>query len=146
MDNFKAEDLRILNELYKNAEMGINAINTLIEKADDDNLKKELSTQLHKFRSVEADIEREMESRGVSPEPNSAVGKLGLRASVKMNLMMSAKPTHIAQMMIEGAGMGIIDLSRAINSAQTHDARIHSLADKLLQTEENSAKAMRAYL
>ncbi len=136
----------LLNELYKNAEMGINAINTLHEKADDDNLKKELSAQLHNYRAMEAQIEREIQSRGRSANCASALGRFGLRASVKMNLMMDKSPTHIAQMMMEGANAGVIDLTRTIHQNAQVDPKVKDLADKLMQTEQQSIEVMRKFL
>ena len=146
MANIDERSMDLLNELYKNAEMGINAISTLHEKADDDSLKKELSAQLHNYRAMEAQIEREIQSRGHSASSASAIGCLGLRASVKINLLMNKSPTHIAQMMMEGANMGVIDLTRSLHQNAQVDPKVKDLADKLMQTEQQSIEVMRKFL
>lgn len=146
MANIEERSMDMLNELYKNAEMGINAINTLVEKADDDKLKKELSAQLHNYRAMEAQIEREIKSRGQVADSTSALGRLGLRTSVKMNLMMDKSPSHIAQMMMEGANMGVIDLTRTLHKNMQVDPAVKDLAGKLLQVEQQSIEVMRKFL
>lgn len=146
MSTAAEQNSNFLNELYRNTGMGINAINTLVTKTDDDNLKKDLETQLHQFRAIEVDVENEIEQRGIQTEPVSKAGKAGLWSSIKMNMMIDKTPSHIAQMMIEGANMGIIDLTRALHENSMADAQIKSIASRLLEVEKQSADTMKAYL
>ena len=146
MSETKKQNHKLLNDLKQNAQMGISAINAILQKSDNDAINKDLSESLHKLRAVEAEIKKEMKIRNITEEKASALGELGLKASVNMNMMMNKAPTHIAQMVMKGNNMGIIDATRSMHNNKSADTSLKALAEKLIQVEENSSETIKSYL
>ena len=63
--------------------------------------------------------------------------------------MADSSASHIAEMMIQGAGMGVTDLRRAISAEERlekPDAEAVALARETVRFEESSAEKLKAFL
>ena len=51
------EDINALDEIHKGACMGEDAINFVLDKVEDDSLKKELEAELNDYKDIAKEIE-----------------------------------------------------------------------------------------
>ena len=66
-----------------------------------------------------------------------------------MNTMVDSTPSHVAQMIIEGATMGTTDLLRKINEFSCEageGSEAQKLARRAVRFEEDCIEKMKAYL
>ncbi len=135
-----------LNTVYRNAESGISAINTLLPKTQDDKLKHDLQNQLHSLRSIEAEAARKLKACGETPKPQPMMARMGMRMGIAMNTAMNHSSSRLAELMIKGNNMGIIDLNRAINRYSTANTNAGDLATRLLELEQQALNTFKGYL
>lgn len=146
MTNKSETSINFLNEIYRNAESGIDAILTLLPKTQDDMLTKDLQNQLHSLRAIEADATRKLNQYGETPKESSWLQKAGMKMGIHMNTMMSRSSSRLAELMIKGNNMGIIDLNRSLNRFGSANSGASTLAEQLLTTEQQALNMFKGYL
>jgi hypothetical protein len=76
------------------------------------------------------------------------MAKMGVKMGVMMNTMMDNTSSHIADMMIQGATMGITDTTKLVreneNSSCSEEAI--ALAKKIIKYEEESIERLKEFL
>ena len=142
----KSKAVLFLNEVHRNITSGTGAINALLSKTQDDTLSKDLQTQLHRLRVMEAETARRFKTLGATPKDPSKIQQLGMRMGIEMNTALNKSSSHLAELMIKGNNMGIIDLNRAMNRYGTSNAEVYELADSLLKLEQNALDTFKTYL
>ena len=64
----------------------------------------------------------------------------------KFNSMKDPSASHIAEMMINGATMGVIDMTKRLKQYQAQDPEIDALGRDVVEFEENTVTKMKNYL
>ena len=87
-------------------------------------------------------------SIGGKPEEEGVFAKLMAKAGMAMNTMMDSTASHIAQMMIEGATMGITENTKLIREYENKPCseKALSLAKETVRFMEDSVERMKKYL
>ena len=137
---------RFLQAIYRNTESGIDAILTLLPKTSDDKLTSDLQTQLHKLRAVEAETVRKLGQFGQSPKESSPIQRAGMKMGIHMNTMMNKSSSRLAELMIKGNNMGVIDLNRSLNQYGSTNSGAATLAKDLLALEQEALNTFKPYL
>jgi len=141
-----ATSTRFLNDIYRNTESGIDAILTLLPKTQDDRLTNDLQTQLHSLRAIEAETVRKLKQFGETPRETPMMQKMGMKMGIHMNTMMNKSSSRLAELMIKGNNMGVIDLNRAMNEYGATNSNATSLAQELLALEQKALDRFKSYL
>jgi len=135
-----------LNAIYRNTESGISAINALLQKTEDDRLKTDLQKQLHSLRVMQAEAVRKLKRCGETPKGLSMMARMGMQMGIAMNTATDKSSSHLAELMMKGNNMGIIDLNRAINRYSTANTNAGDLATRLLELEQQALNTFKGYL
>ena len=139
---------KLLEELYKNAKMGSNSIIELLPKVKDQNMRNELTSELDAFEKFAKKAEKMLYEINTEPQEESILAKLGTKMSVAMNTMIDSTSSHIAEMMIQGATMGITEATKLLreyeNSSCSEEAL--SLARDLIKYEEETVERLKNFL
>lgn len=134
-------NFELLEEVIYGAQMGLSACQTLLTKTRDADMLGSLNAQIEQYSAVKSDAENEMRSRGYKTE-TCAVGEMGLKLGVHMNTLIDSSPSHIAEMLIEGSTMGVIDITRAQNRFTGADENVAGIAQRLCDIERGNIEAM----
>lgn len=139
---------KLLEELYKNSKMGANSIIDLLPKVKDQNMRDELTSELDSFEKFAKEAETLLYEINTEPQEESLFARLGTKMSVAMNTMVDSTSSHIAEMMIKGATMGITEATKLLreseNSSCSEEAL--SLARRLIKYEEESIDRLKKFL
>ncbi len=146
MQNKKLNNLEVLNKIYENAQMGTNSITYVSEKTDDTELLKELQNELQQYNEVSAEASQKILELNEIPKETGPMAQVGLWSSVQMNTLMDKSTSHIAEMMMQGNAMGVIDMAKTIKNAENKSTDAEQLAQKLIETEENNFQNMKQFL
>ena len=65
---------------------------------------------------------------------------------VRLNTLADASTSHMAEMMINGTNMGIVEMTRQLNSAQNADPAARKLAEDFLHGEQLHLNHLKQYL
>ena len=138
----------LLDAMYKNVKMGADSIINILPKAEDKEFRAELTRQMDKFEGYATNIRALINKEGDSPKEESLLTKLSAKMGMAMNTMMDSTTSHIAEMMIEGATMGVTDMTKLVrefeNTSCSEDAL--SLAREIISFEEDTVERMKAFL
>jgi len=139
-------DLEFLNYIHQNAEMGKSTISQLINIVDDASFKQTLESQFKEYNEI-FDIahskteEAKKESKGIA-----SFTKLTTYLMININTLINKSPSHVAEMIIQGSTMGIIDVTKTINEYKDANKDITALAQMLLTFEQQNVEEMKKFL
>jgi len=136
----------LLNFIYQNSQMGVQTIEKLLDIVEDSRFLKQLNSQLNEYTEI-SDTAKELLNKNNCDEKDvSGFEKLTAYLMINMKTMTDKSPSHIAEMMIQGSNMGIIDATRNIRKYADADNDILNLMKKLLKMEENNIQTLKEYL
>ncbi|MBQ1262479.1 MAG: hypothetical protein IIY01_06070 [Clostridia bacterium] len=138
----------ILQGVYKNIKMAEDAILDLMPRVKDEALKSDLTVQLATYEAFASRTAKLLEREGVKPVSEGALTRLSAKWGTMMNAMKDSSSTHLAEMVVEGATMGVNDLLSLLRDgrAKSVDEDVLRLAQDLCAYEERTVNEMRAYL
>lgn len=139
-------DLAVLNEAYRNSRMGLEAINTVINKVEDEDLALDLNRQAVRFLSFEDKVTEKIREGSRRPEQSSPMGKAVRWTSIQANTLLNTSTEHLAELMIQGNTKGITDLMKAVKANKDARKEYCELAEELMDFEEKNIERLKEYL
>ncbi len=138
----------LLTAVYKNVKMAEDSILNVMPKVKDEKLKSDMTVQLSVFEAFASRATKLLAEEGVKPEEESAITRGMAKWGSMMNTMIDSTSTHIAEMLIEGATMGVNDMLRQLREAENTSVSESALrlARDVCKYEEDLVKEMRGYL
>ncbi len=142
----KHDDEMILKEIQKNTQMGMTAIDTILDKIDNDDFSMTLSRQsLHYAQFHNRALERILREEGEGYRP-SQLGDMVLKGSIHANTAFNISKEHLAEMMIQGSNRGITGMWKSLKHNGMAGDDTVELAKELMDFEEKSIERMKEYL
>lgn len=105
----ESKDIQLLNRVYQDAQTGMQSIDKVLKKLEDDNLKKLFKKQFEEYEKFADRCDAIALSKDKDVKNNSLFKKIKQSAMVYVSLWFDKSPRHIVEMMINGTVMGIID-------------------------------------
>ena len=140
------ETIQLLKDVAKNARSGEEAITQLIDKVETAEMKGELSRELSQYRDAAREAESALTAAGGAPEPVGMMQKAGMWMGTQMNTLTDRSNAHIAEMVIQGATMGIIEMTKARNTCPDADDYAADLASRFIVEQNDIIDRQKAYL
>lgn len=153
-----SNETALLQEIYKGAAMGGAAIRQLLSKVDNPSFRSDLQTQYQQYQQTASEAEGQLKNLGVCPTELTGCEKTMLWGALQGQTLCNRETSHLAQMMIQGSSMGIISLTKVLNSytvpngpaedsaeaESSRNARV--LAQRVIQLEEDNINRLKVYL
>lgn len=139
-------DVEMLNSILQNAEMGCQGITSVRKKVQNNKVDGVLCEQLIRYGKIYHCANNMIRSRGGDIQHVSPITKTMTRYAASRDLKRDPSPSHVAEMMIKGNTMGLNKMSRNLRQYSGNDSNIRLLAKKMLDTEEEHIKEMKAFL
>lgn len=133
-------------DVYKNAHIALQSLNDLIPSVSDKDLKKELKAQVDGYSEVINEVKAYLKKKRIKEQDIGVLKKAMLWGSIKMNTLFNASRNHIAEIMVKGTNMGIIELTAMKNEKENFNEDVVALIDRLLELEEKYAERLKKYL
>ncbi len=147
MNDFKnRQSAEILKSVYKNADMAFDSGERVLQHCKDKRLHEEIASELERYRSVASQARTELIRRGAVPKTFPPYAKMMATVGIEMKTMQDNSPQKLAELMIRGTTMGIIDMQHALNRSSKAEERIHSDAEALLKREQQYCDSLKKYL
>lgn len=141
--NMNAE---LLNFIYQNSQMGVDTISQLIEISEDEKFKDYLNVQLKGYRDIHSDAKEALNENGFDEKGISAVEKIRTYIMINMKTITDKTSSNIAEMLIIGSNMGVIDAIKNLKKYNRAEKDIQKLMEKLLKFEESNIQDLKAFL
>ena len=136
----------LLNCVARNAFTGKDATAQLIKRVEDSEMRRELVYQQEQYRAVHKQAEDMLSKMGKDAEAPGPMAKMGMWAGVMMNTAMDKSNAHIADIMIQGATMGVVDTTKARNQCVDASAEAQGIASSFVTQQQDSIERMKQYL
>lgn len=108
-------DLAVLNEVSKIAKMGMDSISYLAPKVSDKEMRKVLVAMYSQYGNTQSQINQHFEKYGEIPDSTPFKDKMMSFAGVQFNTLRDRSNSHIAEIMIQGTLMGVIECQKILN-------------------------------
>ena len=142
----KNKDALLLNCVYRGARTGQQAIDDLMPRVHDRAFASDLETQRSQYCEIGREAASRMADLGETPVPVGELKRLGMKIGVAMNTMANDDTSYLAQLMIKGSNMGVINLTKAMNRAAGVSGQAMELAGKLVTAQQNNIERLKTYL
>jgi len=139
-------NIEFLNYIHQNAEMGKTTINQLLGIVDDILFKQKLESQLREYNEIFDIASKKIEQSQKESKSIGMVSKLKSYVMINISTLTNKTPSHIAEMMIQGSTMGIIDITKNLKEYADADTSITTLGKRLLKFEQENVEEMKKFL
>lgn len=136
----------ILNEINKGIKMGMDSISTVAEKIGDDNFKDDLKFQYDKYNEILNKVNTELKNYDDFPAELPPMQKVMGYVDIQVSTINNKSNSHIAEMLIKGTNMGIIEGVKLKNQNPDVDIKIKNILDEFIQFQENNIEKLKKYL
>ena len=120
----------------------------IMPKVKDEAFKSDLTVTLSAFEAFASRATKLLAENGVKPEEEGTVTKLSAKWGTMMNTLRDSSTSHLAQMMVEGATMGVTEMMRLLRESENgfvSESALRLLRD-VCAYEEKVVEDMKAYL
>ena len=140
------DKVNVLDELNKGACMGKDAIHFIIDKVEDSGLKEELNRQYEKYNEISDKINNIYNNySGGEPHETGTMNKVMTWYGIEMKTLTDHTTSKIAELIMQGTNMGIIEGRRLLNHKDT-DEKIHTLVQEYVDMQEDAVEKLKAFL
>ena len=138
-------NIKFLNLIYQNAEMGLIGIDTVIGKVENEAIAKLIGEHRKEYEEFLEDARKILIKYGAKEEEVSKLKSLSSKAMANA-MTMGKTDKEIAKLMMEGNQKGVLEITAELNQYEGDDEEILDLAHKLLATEEHNREEFKQYL
>lgn len=140
------ENINALDEIHKGACMGIDALNFILDKVKDEDLKDYLERDLEKYEKICTDIEEIYPSyNDGEPHKTSALNKAMTWYNVSIKTFVDDSTSNIAELLLQGVNMGIIEGRKILNKKKI-DNKVSEIVSAYVSMQEMSVEIYKKYL
>ena len=136
----------VLNEINKGIKMGMDSISNVSQKVQDDRFKQDLKCQYDKYNQILNNVNDELSNYDAFPKELNPMQKAMGWMSIQFNTMDDKSNSKIAEMMLQGTNMGIIEGVKLRNQNPDLDNNVKNILDNFIQFQENTVEQLKKYL
>ena len=137
---------RVLNDIIKTSQMGVNGINVVMDKTRQPALRQALKVQRREYSDIEQQAKLLAQRKGYKIDQIKPITRrIGAMMS-KGQLLVGEPDSKIAGMMIQGNTRGMILSLKNMRRCDQPDQQVAQLAQKLLETEKNNIDSMEGFV
>lgn len=139
-------EVNVLDELNKGACMGRDAIHFILDKVEDSSLKEELNRQYTKYKEISDKIcKLYPEYDDGKPHETSAMNKVLTWYGIEMKTMADDSTSKIAELLLQGTNMGIIEGRKLLNHKDT-DENVKKIIKEYVDMQEDAVEKLKSFL
>lgn len=136
----------ILDEIHKGAKIGMDSISYVTEKVGDENFKDNLTYQYNQYGDILEQVNNVYQKYVDVPNDNDIITKTMSWTGIQMNTIKDKSNSHIADMLIQGTTMGIIEGRKLLNNNPDADAEIVQILNNFVKMQENNVEKLKTFL
>ena len=126
--------------------MGVNTIEQLLGIVEDEDFKRHIDYQLNEYRQINDESKKLLDRLGYEEKGVGAFSEISAYMMINFKTLRDKSASNIAEMLINGSTMGIIQATRNLKKYKDEDKEFLALMEKLLKTEENNFQQLKKFL
>ena len=142
------DDLEIIKQIYKDADMSIASLTTLLTDLEDkDNkIKGKIKNIKEGYQRYKDMAQKILKKEKVELESNSFMTKMMANMGIKKEVKSDNSDASIADMLIKGILMGETDIDKKLKSFEKIDKKVEKMATDFKEFQEDNIKALKEHL
>lgn len=143
------QNKELLKYLYQTTSMGLNSTQYLLNalQKKDNKIKKAIEDELTEYDSLKKKIEEKLKKLKQEVSEISLMKNMMSYMGINMEVLKDNSDTKIADMLIQGLTMGVLETEKHIKSFEsTAEKDILKLAKDLLEFQKNSIEKLKTFL
>jgi len=141
------ENKNTLDELNKGCAMGMDAIDNILDKVENKDFKKVLEDEYDKYKVIHQRIEdKYTDYSDEEPTETNAMNKAMTSMMTEMKLMTDHSDSKIAELLLQGTNMGIIEGKKLLNHKEHLDKEVESILKDFVDMQEHSVEIYKKFL
>ncbi len=140
------ETVQLLQDVVRNARTGQDAVEHLLQKTEAGDMRDELIREKEDYAVTRRQSEQALVNAGGRAEPVGPLAKAGMWAGLEMETLADRSNAHIAEIVIQGATMGVIEMTKALNSYEGADGSARDLAGRFVAQQNETIDRQKLFL
>lgn len=140
------ENINALDEINKGACMGMDAITYVLDKVEDEEFKKVIEKQHSDYHQIEEEINKIYHKYDDGkPHETNTFTKAMTWSGINMKTMMDNSNSKIAELLLQGTNMGIIEGRKILNEKKLNK-EVRNIISKYVTMQEEYVEVLKKYL
>ena len=143
------ENKDTLDEVNKGCTMGMDALSFVLDKVEDDDFKEVLSSFHSKYENLHKDVEAiysNYTKKDEDPTETNVVNKAMTWSAVEMKTLTDTSNSKIAEILLQGTNMGIIEGRKLLNHKPDLDKDVEKILNEYVNMQEEEVETLKKYL
>lgn len=140
------KNLEVLKEVCKGVKMGMEAISYVSDKTEDQEFKKVLNHEYSMYNNILDKVDDAYSNYDEIPGDSSLKDKAMLWYGIQMNTIKDTSSSKLAELLIQGTNMGIIEGRRLLNHNEGLDTDVDKLLNDFVSFQEEKVEKLKKYL
>ena len=140
------KNLEVLKEVCKGVKMGMDAISYVSDKVEDEDFKNVLNHEYSMYNNILEKVDDAYSNYDETPGDSSIKDKAMLWYGIQINTLKDSTTSKIAELLVQGTNMGIIEGRRLLNHNKGLDTDIDKLLNDFVRFQEESVEKLKQYL
>ena len=141
-------ELEFYRELYKNADTGSDAVSILMPKTTDEKLRHDMALHMDGYRYFARLAKEKINDAHEDAKKENPLVQIPARIGMMMHTVMDRSTSHMAELMINGSNMGIIDMTKNLNRMKEKEntKEAQEVCQRVIDFEQDNIKRMKKYI
>ena len=141
------DNVNVLDEINKGSSMGTDAVACVLKKVEDKKLKKVLEDLHKKYENIVRRINKiyNKYNKDKTPHETNMMNKVMTWYGVEMKTFNDTSNSKIAELILQGINMGIIEGKKIYNSKKM-DMKVKSIVKEYINMQEEYVEILKKFL
>ena len=140
------QEIEILKEISKDSKMGMDSINMVGEKVQDEKFQKLLDEQHNEYQNIFDRTQEILKQHGETIEDIPAIQKMMGWMGIQMNTMNDKSNSQLSELLIQGNDMGIVKGHKLLNNNEFTTPEIKNLLSDFVRLQEKNIDDLKNWL
>ena len=140
------KNLDILKEICKGVKMGMDAVSYVSDKVQEPNLKDALTHEYSMYNNILTKVNNAFKNYNEVPNDYKLTNKAMLWYGIQINTLKDTSNPKIAELLIQGTNMGIIEGRKLLNHNKDLDKETDNLLNDFVKFQEESVEKLKNFL
>lgn len=137
---------KLLRSVAENAYTGLEACDQLISRTEDEEMRRELTSEKQQYQEFVREAEDSLGRIGGKTSEPGPMQRAGMWMGVQMNTLMDKSTQHIADIAIQGATMGVVGMTRERRELSEAADNAQSLASRFITMQQENIERLKQFL
>ena len=143
------ENIELLEYIYKNSEMGVFTIKTLLKNLKDkeNKIKKLADDQMKEYDVFKDKSKKIIKKYKYELKTSGLMAKMGSSMGIKKEVDKDNSDSAIAHLLTEGITMGVVDMETKLkNYKDTVKEDVYKLGEEFLKFQQGEIEKLKEYM